>query len=218
MNDFGGYEEIINSPSLPPTSNRKPSSDALALGDEASCTVGRAAKVSDGIKLRGKFKIWVTDSKTGEIRENYLHGKTYLEESNMIVDEGIDEVLDKWLKGSGYTAAHYIGLTDGTPTPAAGDDMSSHAGWVEVTAYDEAARQTAAWAAVSGKSVSLSSALTFTVDTNSTTIGGLFMSTNSTKGGSTGLLMSVVAFTAGDVTLNDDDTLNVSYTISGDDS
>ncbi|GAG46997.1 unnamed protein product, partial [marine sediment metagenome] len=34
------------------------------------------------------------------------------------------------------------GLTDGTPTPAAGDTMASHGGWTEVVAYDEGVRQT----------------------------------------------------------------------------
>lgn len=133
---------------------------------------------------------------------------------NLVVDEGLNDVLDKYLKGSTYTAAHYVGLTDGaTVTFTAGDTMSSHAGWNEVQLYDEAVRQTAVWGTVSAKSVdnSLSKAV-FTISTNATTIGGCFLCTNSTKGGTSGTLYGGGAFTAGDKILDDDDVLNVTVT------
>lgn len=132
---------------------------------------------------------------------------------NLVVTTGLNDVLDKYYKGSSYTAAHYCGLTDGTPTVAAGDTMASHAGWVEVTAYDEAVRQTITWGSVSGGSVNNSaSKAVFTISTNSTTIGGGFVVTNSTKGGSTGTLVGAAAFTAGDKVLDDNDTLSVTVT------
>jgi len=133
----------------------------------------------------------------------------------LVVNEGLDDVLEKYLKGSSYTAAHYVGLTDGTPTFAAADTMASHAGWTEVTAYDEAARQTATWGSVSSQSVDNSaSKATFTISTNSTTIGGAFLSTDNTKGGTTGTLYGGGAFSAGDKTLDDDDVLYVTVTAS----
>lgn len=132
---------------------------------------------------------------------------------NLVVNEGLDDVLDKYLKGSAYTAAHYVGLADGTPSFAAGDTMASHAGWTEVTAYDEANRVTPTWGAVSGQSVDNSaSKAVFTVSSNGTTIGGAFLSTNNTKGGSTGTLYGGGAFSAGDKSLDDDDVLNVTVT------
>lgn len=132
---------------------------------------------------------------------------------NLVVNEGLDDVLDKYLKGSGYTAAFYVGLTDGTPSVAAGDTMASHAGWTEVTAYDEAVRQTLTLGSVSSQSVDNSaSKAVFTIDTNSTTVGGAFVTTNSTKGGSTGTLYGGGAFTGGDKSLDDDDVLNVQVT------
>lgn len=132
---------------------------------------------------------------------------------NLVVNEGLNDSLDKHLKGSGYTAAWYVGLTDGTPSVAAGDTMASHAGWAEVTAYDEANRQTLTLGAVSGQSVDNSaSKAVFTIDTNDTTIGGCFIVANNTKGGSTGILYGGGAFSAGDKTLDDDDTLSVTVT------
>lgn len=47
---------------------------------------------------------------------------------NLTVNTGLNDILDKYWKGSTYTALHYVGLTAGSPSPAAGDIMSSHAG------------------------------------------------------------------------------------------
>ncbi len=134
---------------------------------------------------------------------------------NLVVNAGLNDLLDKYLKGSSYTAAFYVGLTDGTPTVAAADTMSSHAGWAEVTAYDEANRQTLTLGSVSSQSVSNSaSKAAFTISTNSTTIGGAFLTTSNTKGGTTGTLYGGGAFTAGDKSLDDGDTLNVTVTLT----
>lgn len=134
---------------------------------------------------------------------------------NLVVNAGLNDLLDKYFKGSTYTAAFYVGLTDGTPTVAAGDTMASHAGWAEVTAYDEANRQTLTLGSVSSQAVNNgASKATFTIDTNSTTIGGAFLTTNNTKGGSTGILYGGAAFTGGDKTLDDGDTLAVQINLS----
>ena len=134
---------------------------------------------------------------------------------NLVVNVGLDDALDKYFKGSTYTAAHYVGLTDGTPTVAAADTMASHAGWVEVVAYDEAVRQTLTLGAVSGQSVDNSaSKAVFTISSDATTIGGAFICTDDTRGGSTGTLYGGGAFTAGDKVLDDNDVLNVTVTAS----
>lgn len=135
---------------------------------------------------------------------------------NLIVDTGINDALDKWLKGSSYTAAFYVGLTSASPTPAAGDTMSSHGGWTEVTAYNESVRQTLTLGSVSSKSVNNSaSKAVFTISTNSTSVGGAFLTTNSTKSGTSGTLISVKAFTGGNKTADANDVLNVTVTITG---
>lgn len=134
---------------------------------------------------------------------------------NLVVNEGLDDALEQYFKGSAYTAAHYVGLTDGTPTVAAGDTMASHAGWTEVVAYDESVRQTLILGSVSGQSVDNSaSKAVFTISGDSTTIGGAFICTDDTRGGSTGTLYGGGAFTAGDKSLDDDDVLNVTVTAS----
>ena len=132
---------------------------------------------------------------------------------NIVVNVGLDDVLDKYLKGSGYTASFFVGITDGTPTPAATDTMASHPGWTEVVAYSEGTRPALVLGAVSGQSVDNSaSKAVYSVTSDSTTIGGAFLVTDGTKGGSTGTLYSVAAFQAGDKGLDNGDTLNVTVT------
>jgi len=137
------------------------------------------------------------------------------EYKNLVTDEGLDLILTEYWKGSGYTAAHYVALTDGTPTVAAGDTMASHAGWVEVTAYSEGTREILTLGTVSGESVNNSaSKASFAINANSTTIGGAVITTNSTKGGSTGTLVAGGAFSVGDKSADSGDTLNVTVTLS----
>lgn len=132
--------------------------------------------------------------------------------ANLVVNTGLDDILDKYWKGSTYTASHFVGLTDGTPTVAAGDTMSSHAGWAEVTAYSESVRQTLTLGTVSSQSVD-NSASKATYSINGTaTVGGAFVTTNNTKSGTTGTLVGAGAFTGGDKSVASGDTLNVTIT------
>lgn len=167
------------------------------------------ASILPGRVLRTHYKIEAfRPDENGELYPLWAE-----EFDNLVVNVGLDDSLDKHLKGSAYTAAWYVGLTDGTPSFAAGDTMASHAGWTEVTAYDEAARQTLTLGSVSGQSVDNSaSKAVFTIDSNSTTIGGAFVVTDNTKGGSSGTLYGGGAFTAGDKVLDDNDVLNVTVT------
>jgi hypothetical protein len=130
---------------------------------------------------------------------------------NLVVTEGLNDSLDKHLKGSAYTAAWYVGLTTASDTFAAGDTMASHAGWVESTAYSNATRPALTLGTVSGGSVDNSaSKAVFNINATAT-IGGAFVASNSTKGGTTGILYGGGAFAA-DRSVISGDTLNVTIT------
>lgn len=131
---------------------------------------------------------------------------------NLVTNEGLNDNLDKYLKGSTYTAAFYVGLTDGTPTVNAADTMSSHAGWTEVTDYSESTREALVLGTVASQSVD-NSASKASYSINATaTVGGAFITTVSTKGGTTGTLYGVGAFSGGDKSVDNGDTLNVTVT------
>jgi hypothetical protein len=145
------------------------------------------------------------------------HGKVKWTDviENLVTNVGLNHLLDATLSAATQITTWYVGLTDGTPTTAAGDTAASHAGWTEVTAYDEANRQTWTDGGVSGQSVSnTASPATFTISTNSTTVGGAFLISDNTKGGTTGTLYAVGAFSAGDKSLDDGDSLEVTATFT----
>ena len=134
---------------------------------------------------------------------------------NLVVNVGLDDALEQYFNGSAYTAAHFVLLTDGTPTFAAGDTMASHVGWVEVLAYTEANRQNYTPATASGQSVTnIASKATFNINADTTTIGGTALTTDNTKNGGTGTLFGGGPFTTGDATANNGDTVQVTIVVS----
>lgn len=134
---------------------------------------------------------------------------------NLVVTAGKDDILTHEFAASAWTSAWYMGLVDGTSTPsfAATDVMTSHAGWTENQDYTQAARPSLGFAAASAGSIALSSAAQFSINATATIAGGFFAS-DSTKGGTAGTLYSAGAFQAGNKGLANGDTLNVSATQS----
>jgi hypothetical protein len=142
---------------------------------------------------------------------------------NLVVNEGLQDMNSKYFKGSGYTAAWYLGLVQGPgsgTTYAAGNTLASHAGWTELvpgTAYTgnriavvfNAASPTLADPSVVSNSVAPS---VFPMLVNSTVVAGAFLTTAAT--GTSGVLFSAGDFTGGDKTVDAGDTLNVTYTFS----
>lgn len=132
---------------------------------------------------------------------------------NLVTTAGHNDNLTQYFKGSSYTAAWYVGLTDGTPSFNAADTMSSHAGWSEVTGYSESVRQTLTLGTASSGSIDNSaSKATFSINAT-VTVGGAFAVTDSTKGGTTGTLYGGGAFSA-DRSAVSGDTITVTITLS----
>lgn len=141
------------------------------------------------------------------------HGKVLWVEKfdNLVVDEGLNDSLDKHLKGSTYTAAWYVGVTTTSNTFAAGDTMASHAGWTESSTYDEATRPALTLGTVASKSVDNSASKAVFTISGTVTLQGAFVTSNNTKGGSTGILYGGGAFSQAR-SLVDNDVLNVTIT------
>jgi hypothetical protein len=131
---------------------------------------------------------------------------------NLVVDVGLNDSLDKHLKGSAYTAAWYVGVVGATPTFAAADTMGgAHAGWTESSAYDEATRPVLTLGAVASKSVDNSASKAVFTISGTVTLGGAFIVTTNNKGGTTGILYGGGAFSQNRA-LVDNDVLNVTIT------
>lgn len=142
------------------------------------------------------------------------------ENHNLVVNVGLQDMVQKYFTGSSYTAAWYIGLYGAAASnnPAASDTMASHAGWTEVTTYSQSTRPAATFgtATTANPAVINNSGSPATYSINSTvTIGGAFLTTNNTKGGTTGTLFSAADFSSpGDRSVVSGDTLTVAYTYS----
>lgn len=180
------------------------SNSKFQVNDQCSAALHRKAGNADGVKLKGYCKVVCRD-KDGNV-------KWIDEGDNLVVDTGIDYILGTAVLDS---ATLYVGLTEASPTPAAGDTMATHGGWVEAAGYDEATRVAWGQDAVASKVVTNSTPATFTMDGVDTSIGGAFLSTVSTKDDTTGTLVAVKAFTGGNKTVAASDTLDVTYSITG---
>ena len=142
------------------------------------------------------------------------------ENHNLVVNVGLQDMNTKYFSGSSYTAAWYIGLygAGASNTPAAADTMSSHAGWTEVTAYSQSTRPACTFGTATTADPSVitntASPATFSIN-GTTTVGGAFLTSNNTKGGTTGILFSASDFQSpGDRSVVNGDTLTVTYTFS----
>lgn len=139
---------------------------------------------------------------------------------NLVVNVGLKDMNDKYFAGSGYTATWYLGLygASSSNNPAAGDTAASHAGWTEVTAYSQANRPTCTFGAATTADPSVisnsGSPAAFSINAT-TTVGGAFLISNNTKGGTTGVLFSAADFQSpGDRAVVNGDTINVTYQFS----
>lgn len=130
---------------------------------------------------------------------------------NIVVNEGLNYILDAGLSAGTPDTSWFVGLISATPTVAAGNTLASHAGWTEVTAYDEVNRVAWVDGGVSSQSVSnAASVAVFTISADSTDVGGAFLAGVNT--GTGGILYAAGAFTAGNKSLDDGDTLDVTFT------
>jgi len=130
---------------------------------------------------------------------------------NLVTTVGKTDIIDKYFKGSAYTAAFFMGLKDNAQTPAVGNTMSSHGTWAEVTGYASATRPAITFGTTSAGS-NTATAVPFSINAT-VTIGGAFIVTDSTKGGTTGTLYAATDFAA-PRSLISGDTLNVTPTVT----
>lgn len=141
-------------------------------------------------------------------------------EHNLVVNVGLQDMNTRYFTGAAYTATWFIGVYGAAASnnPAAADTAASHAGWTEVTAYSQATRPVATFgtATTADPSVISNSAAPAAFSINGTTVvGGAFLISNNTKGGTTGVLFSAADFAApGDRSVVSGDTLSVTYTFS----
>lgn len=180
--------------------------------DVIGSDIARANDSASTAKAGGVFHVQCHDAQGNLKWEAKKH--------NLVVNEGLQDMNTKYFTGAAYTAAWFIGLYGAAASnnPAAGDTAASHAGWTEVTAYSQTTRPAATFgvATTADPSVISNAASPATYSINgTTTVGGAFLISNNTKGGTTGVLFSAADFQSpGDRSVVNGDTLTVTYTFS----
>lgn len=186
--------------------NQAKSTDVVA--SQLTRTLNASSKASAG----GVFTIQCFD-KDGNLKwEDQKH--------NLVVNAGLQDMNTKYFKGAAYTAAWHIGIYGAAASnnPAAGDTAASHAGWTEITPYSNATRPTATFGTATTADPSVidnsGSPAQFNINATST-VGGAFLISDNTKGGTAGVLFSASDFAApGDRNVASGDTLNITYEFS----
>lgn len=126
---------------------------------------------------------------------------------NLVTTEGKNDILDKYFKGSAYTAAWYLGLK-AAGSAAVGDTLASHAGWVESTPYS--GNRPAITFGTTSAGSNTTTAVSISINATATVAGAFIGSVNT---GTSGKLYSVGDFGASRSVISGD-TLNVTPTVS----
>jgi len=186
--------------------------DKAKSTDQATASLATGGGAKDKVQAGGVFRIQCRDREGNVKWEEQSH--------NLVVNVGLQDMNAKYFTGSGYTATWYLGLYGAAASnnPAAGDTMALHGGWTEVTAYSQATRPQCVFGTptTADPSVATNSASPAAYSINgTTTIGGAFLTSSNTKGGTAGILFSAADFSSpGDRSVVSGDTLTVTYTFS----
>lgn len=193
--------------------------ETQGFGDQAVISLGANAISNESVGIEGHYVVECRDA----------NGNLKWSDSfpNLVNAVGKQLLLNTLLTTSGTytTVGPFLGLISGaSPTFAASDTMTSHAGWTEFTAYTvtgSAVRGTAVFATAtstgtspSNVTTSTATAITYTITGAGGTVGGCFLTTGSgatsTLGNTGGTLYSAGAFSVAKVTTAGD-TVSVTY-------
>src|SRR3990172_1524895 len=143
------------------------------FGDLVSAAVIRGvAPQEEGMILAGKFdaQCFAPD---GSLRWED-------EAPNLVTTQGRNDLFDKYLAGSSYTAAFFMGIMTATSwtAPVAGDTMASHANWNESTNYAAANNPAVTWNAAASGNKASNGAVSFAINNNFTVPGPILKTTD----------------------------------------
>lgn len=177
---------------------------------DGSCFIPGMAPEIDGFQPLGWLNIQVFDSQG---REKYAS-----QCRNLVVNAGKTDILTVYFADGTQKASSswFMGLMSdvGFTGINATDTASSHAGWAEATGYSQSARPLWGQAAPSAGVTTITNASPVTFDiTASATLKGGFIISQSTKGGTTGILWAAALFSAA-VPVNNGDQMKCTYSLS----
>ena len=180
------------------------------IQDIISSTLESNKTTSEGTRAGGVFHVQCFDQDGNLKWEEKSH--------NLVVNQGLKDMNDKYFSGAAYTATWYLGLITGPgsgTTFAAGDTLASHAGWTEFTDYsgNRGAVTFGAATTADPSVITNPSPVAFTITGGGGTVAGAFLTNVAT--GTSGILFSESDFQSpGDRVTVAGDVLNVTSQFS----
>jgi hypothetical protein len=190
------------------TIEKTKATDVVSSGLTCNTKAGEAAQAS------GVYHVQCHD-KDGNL-------KWSADTHNLVVSAGLQYMAGSALTSVTQITSWYLGLVTGPgsgTTYAAGDTMSSHAGWTEYVNYSNATRVAATFATATTANPSVAtntaSPAVFNINGAGGTVAGAFLTSGSAKSGTAGTLFSAADFgSPGDRAVVNGDTLSVTYQFS----
>lgn len=172
----------------------------------------RFERTDDGRCYFPKAKIFVG----GSFRHS-VNGLDVRIDPNLVVAEGIDDILNVYFHGSAQRTAFYIAPFSGNVDPTDGLTAATFtATQTEFTNYTQSTRVVWNEAASASQSVSnTANPALFTIGSGGGTIWGVGLMTASVKSATTGVLVACTKFSAARSDLLEADKLSIEYTITG---
>jgi hypothetical protein len=140
---------------------------------------------------------------------------------NGVTDDGINTVLEGIFNSGALSDPWFIGLinSSGFTQLSPTDTMSSHAGWTELTAYDEfgtnPGREEYDSAAAATRMVTnTASPAVFTFNSTNTVRGAFLVDDDGDPTPTVGILLATATFTTPRA-VEDDDVITLTYVVSG---
>jgi hypothetical protein len=129
------------------------------------------------------------------------------EARNLVVTEGRTNILERYFRGSSYTASWFL-LLKGSGAPAASDTLANHPSWSELTPYS-GNRPAITWNAASAGQI-VSQEVSISINASATVAGAGCCTVAS---GNSGVLYNVGDFSSAR-SVQSGDTLRVTVTLT----
>jgi hypothetical protein len=137
--------------------------------------------------------------------------------NNGITIPGINDILNVYFNGGTQKTSWYALLISDTSYSALSDNdtMGSHGGWTEQTNYNLGTRPEIPFDNAAATIITHATEFSYTFSADNSVVKGIGVTSNSTKGGTTGTLWSTALFSDGDRTFDEDDVLDLFYSLGG---
>ena len=161
----------------------------------------------DGLKFKGEFVLECLEPDGSLAWREPIHNMTLL--------AALTDVLAVYLGAGTQKTTWYLGLIDnsGFASLSNADTAASHPGWTENTAYSGGVRPTWTPGAAAGQAITNPTATTFPM-TGTGTIKGAFLISDSTLGGTAGLMFATGSFLSNRLVVSGQ-SLKAGYSCSG---